>query len=95
MATRDATAADHISVGQDATLAEVSALMRDRGVGSVTIVSDGRPTAAITDRDVALALGAEGADRDEPAAGYAAPSAPMSRTPADSTPGFFFHQRGG
>jgi len=49
----------------DATLGDVAQLMRDRSVGSVIITAHGRPGARITDRDVALALGAEGAERDE------------------------------
>ena len=50
----------------DATLGEVAGLMRDRSVGSVVITEHDRPVALITDRDVALALGAEGAGREEP-----------------------------
>jgi CBS domain-containing protein len=51
-----------VSAGRDATMREVAELMRDRGVGSVVIVdgADRRPCALITDRDVALALGANG-----------------------------------
>ena len=56
---------DVVSASADATLGEVAGLMRDRSVGSVVIVEHGRPTAVITDRDVALAVGAEGAGRDE------------------------------
>jgi len=52
------TAPAHASVG------EVAELMRDRNVGSVVILGDGdRPVALITDRDVALAVGADGVDR--------------------------------
>ena len=54
-----------VSATGDATLAEVAALMRDRSVGSVIVTEHGRPVALITDRDVALALGAEGAGLDD------------------------------
>jgi CBS domain-containing protein len=55
----------------DATLGEIAELMRDGSVGSVVITEHGRPVALITDRDVALALGAEGAGRDEPVGPHA------------------------
>lgn len=58
---------DVVSAPRDATLQTVAELMRDRHVGSVVIVDGERPCALITDRDVALALGADGASRDDPA----------------------------
>jgi CBS domain-containing protein len=60
-----------VSATGEATLGEVATLMRDRSVGSVLITEHGRPAALITDRDVALALGADGAGRDAPVAPYA------------------------
>ena len=56
---------DPVSAPGHATLAAVAGLMRDRNVGSVVIVDDGRPVALITDRDVALVLGADGANRSD------------------------------
>ena len=50
----------------DATFAEVAGLMRDRNVGSVVIVEGERPVAVVTDRDVALAVAGDGADREQP-----------------------------
>lgn len=50
-----------VTAPRDATVQAVTELMRDRGVGSVVIVDGDRPCALITDRDVALALGAGGA----------------------------------
>lgn len=47
------------------TLADVGALMRDRNVGSVVVCDRGRPVGVITDRDLALAVVADGI---EPAA---------------------------
>jgi CBS domain-containing protein len=55
-----------VTAPPDATLADVGALMRDRNVGSVVIAEGGRPVAMITDRDVALAVAADGVSADEP-----------------------------
>ena len=60
-----------VSAAPDATLGDVAVLMRDRNVGSVVIVHHDRPVALITDRDVALAVGADGADRGDPAGDHA------------------------
>jgi CBS domain-containing protein len=49
-----------VTANPDATLAEVAGLMRDRNVGSVVICEGGRPVALITDRDIALAVAADG-----------------------------------
>jgi CBS domain-containing protein len=57
--------AEVVSAGRDASMRQVAELMRDRGVGSVVIVDDARPAALITDRDVALALGANGVKPDD------------------------------
>lgn len=54
-----------VSADRDATMQAVAELMRDRGVGSVVIVDGERPCAVITDRDVALALGANGVKPDD------------------------------
>ena len=60
-----------VSATGDATLGEIAELMRDRSVGSVIITEHDRPVALITDRDVALVLGAEGAARDDRVASHA------------------------
>jgi len=52
-------------------LERVAELMRDRNVGSVVICEAERPVGVITDRDVALAVGADGVDVAESAGGYA------------------------
>src|SRR4029453_326258 len=44
------------------TLHRVGELMRDRNVGSVVICDGGRPVGVITDRDLALAVVADGID---------------------------------
>jgi CBS domain-containing protein len=56
----DVMTAEVVSAARDATMQQVAELMRDRGVGSVVILDGERPCALITDRDVALALGANG-----------------------------------
>jgi CBS domain-containing protein len=54
-----------VTAAPEASVAEVAALMRDRNVGSVVICDGGRPVALITDRDVAIAVGADGVDSSD------------------------------
>ena len=61
-----------VSAGAEASLGEVAALMRDQNVGSVVILDADRPVAMITDRDVALVVGADGVDRGSKVKLYAA-----------------------
>src|SRR4051812_41736876 len=56
----------------EASLADVATLMRDRNVGSIVICDGDRPIAMITDRDIALAVAAEGVDKAQPVRPYAA-----------------------
>jgi CBS domain-containing protein len=51
-----------VTAPRDASMQSVAELMRDREVGSVVIVDGERPCAMITDRDVAIAVGANGVD---------------------------------
>src|SRR5215208_4385516 len=60
-----------VTAPRSATLADVATLMRDRNVGSVVICEEGRPHALITDRDVALALGADGTESSAEVASHA------------------------
>lgn len=60
-----------VTADATATLADVAELMRDRNVGSVVICEQGRPLGVVTDRDVALAVVAEGAERSERAGDHA------------------------
>jgi CBS domain-containing protein len=53
------------------SLHRVGELMRDRNVGSVVVCDGGRPVAMITDRDIALAVSADGVDAEEEVAGHA------------------------
>src|SRR3954469_4297794 len=53
------------------TVRDIAELMRDRGVGSVVLVENGRPVGFITDRDIAMAVVAEGRDAFDPVSEYA------------------------
>ena len=53
------------------SLRRVGELMRDRNVGSVVIVEGDRPVGVITDRDLALAVVADGVGPDDQAGSYA------------------------
>ena len=50
------------SVDPSTTVAEAARLMRDEDVGSLPVVENGKLTAIITDRDIALRVAAEGKD---------------------------------
>jgi len=71
-----------VSAPPEATLGEVAELMRDRSVGSVVIVDHDRPVALITDRDVALVIGADGVDRGEPVGQYGEPGMSLEEAAA-------------
>jgi CBS domain-containing protein len=49
-----------VSARADETLAALARLMQERHVGSVVVVEDRHPVGIVTDRDLALALGARG-----------------------------------
>lgn len=53
------------------TLEHVGELMRDRNVGSVVVCDGGRAVGVITDRDLTLAVVADGVDLDEDAGDHA------------------------
>jgi CBS domain-containing protein len=53
------------------TLRRVGELMRDHNVGSVVVCEGGRPVGVITDRDLALAVAADGVEVEEDAGDYA------------------------
>jgi CBS domain-containing protein len=56
-----------VTAGPGASLSSVARLMRDHNVGAVVIVEERRPVGIITDRDLALALGANEMSADAPA----------------------------
>jgi CBS domain-containing protein len=61
-----------VSASSEVSLGDVAALMRDHNVGSVVILDGDRPIAMITDRDIALLVGADGVDRSKRVKPYAA-----------------------
>lgn len=63
---------DVVSADGNASLGEVAALMRDRNLGSVVICDAKRPVAMITDRDIMLAVAADGVDKAQPVRLYSA-----------------------
>ncbi len=63
------------------SLHRVGELMRDRNVGSVVVCDSGRPVGVITDRDLALAVAADGVEVHENAGDYA--SRPLVTGQAD------------
>jgi len=55
-----------ITAGPDEALAGIARRMQDHNVGTIVIVEDRRPVGIITDRDLALALGARGLSPQAP-----------------------------
>jgi CBS domain-containing protein len=60
-----------VTADAGAPLRHVGELMRDRNVGSVVVCDAGEPVALVTDRDVALAVAADGVDPGDPVGPYA------------------------
>jgi CBS domain-containing protein len=61
-----------VSSDCESSLADVATLMRDNNVGSVVICDAGRPIAMITDRDIGIAVAADGVDKGQKVRPYAA-----------------------
>ena len=62
---------DVVTAETDDSLRRVGELMRDRNVGSVVICDGDRPVGVITDRDLALAVVADGVDAGEASGAHA------------------------
>ena len=60
-----------VTAEAEESLRAVGELMRDRNVGSVVICEGARPIGVLTDRDIALAVAADGVDPGEPAGAHA------------------------
>jgi CBS domain-containing protein len=60
-----------VTAPRTSTVGEVAELMRDRNVGSVVICDGGRAMGVITDRDLALAVVADGIDAASQAGDHA------------------------
>ncbi len=54
-----------VTIGADATAAEAATIMRDREVGSLVVLEDGRPTGIVTERDVVTKIAAPNKSADE------------------------------
>lgn len=77
MEIREVMTRSVVTAPADAPAREVAELMRERGVGSVILVSgaDGAVVGIVTDRDLTVGVLAEGRDPGEPASAHA--SAPV------------------
>ena len=60
-----------VTAEPERTVREVAELMRERNVGSVVLVQDGRPVGFVTDRDLALSVIADGRDFGDQVADHA------------------------
>jgi CBS domain-containing protein len=59
---RDVMTETVVTAEPERTVREIAELMRERNVGSVVVVEDGRPVGFVTDRDLALSVIADGRD---------------------------------
>jgi signal-transduction protein with cAMP-binding, CBS, and nucleotidyltransferase domain len=71
MLLRDVMTESVVVADPRSTVREIAELMRDRNVGSVVLVQDGRPVGFITDRDLAICVVAEGRDHSDAASDHA------------------------
>jgi CBS domain-containing protein len=54
-----------VTASPEASVREIACLMRERNVGSVVLVREGRPVGFITDRDIALSVVGDGCSPDD------------------------------
>lgn len=59
---REVMTPDPLTLPADASVAEAARLMRDHDIGDVLVLTDGRVSGIVTDRDVAVRAVAEAAD---------------------------------
>ena len=62
MLVRDVMTQAVVTAAPERTVREIAELMRERNVGSVVLVENGRPVGFVTDRDLALSIVADGRD---------------------------------
>jgi CBS domain-containing protein len=62
---KDVMSKDIVSVSETASLRNVAETMRDKGIGDVLVMSDGRLLGIVTDRDLVVRGLARGADQNE------------------------------
>ena len=75
MRIRDVMTESVVTATPDTSVREVAETMRERNVGSVVLVEDGRPVGFVTDRDLAVSVLADGRDPSDRACDHA--SAPV------------------
>jgi CBS domain-containing protein len=71
MLVRDVMTEAVVVADPGASVREIAVLMRDRSVGSVVLVENGRPVGFITDRDLAMSVVAESRDTSDPVSEHA------------------------
>jgi CBS domain-containing protein len=71
MVVREVMTEAVVTAAPERTVREIAELMRERNVGSVVLVEDGRPVAFVTDRDLALSVIADGRDFGDHVADHA------------------------
>jgi CBS domain-containing protein len=59
---RDAMTSNPLTIGARDPVVDAARLMRDKDIGSLPVVEDGRLLGMITDRDIAVRVVAEGSD---------------------------------
>lgn len=64
MKTIEAFIKNVVTATPEESLASIAAAMEQHNVGAVVIVEDRRPVGIVTDRDLALQLGAHGQSRE-------------------------------
>jgi CBS domain-containing protein len=64
MKVSDVMVRDPVKVSPDAQCGHLARLMRDRGIGSVVVVEDGRPVGIVTERDLVHRVMAASMDPD-------------------------------
>jgi CBS domain-containing protein len=72
---RDVMTESVVTATPDTSVREVAETMRERNVGSVVLVENGRPVGFVTDRDLAVSVLADGRDPGDRACDHA--SAPV------------------
>jgi CBS domain-containing protein len=68
---QDVMTGEVVTAAPERTVREIAELMRERNVGSVVLVEEDRPVGFVTDRDLALAVIADGRDFGDHVADYA------------------------
>ncbi len=71
MQIREVMTESVVTAPPDCPVTTIAELMRERNVGSVVIVEDGRPVGFVTDRDLALSIIADGRDFGDHVADHA------------------------